>query len=72
MWGSFLGAFEKLRKVTIRFVMPNVAPCGRIFVKIDMSSFRKSFDKIQVSIKSDKNIGCYFTIECGDCALRHA
>jgi len=56
---EFLDAFAKLRKATVSFVMSvcpsawnNPAPTGRIF--------RKSVEKIQVSLKSDKNNG-YFT-----------
>jgi hypothetical protein len=50
--------------------MPNVAPCGRIFMKIDMSIFRKSVNKIQVSLKPEYNNG-YFTTEHGASALHH-
>ena len=39
----------------------NLAPSGRIFIKFDISrSFWKSVQKIQVSLKSDKN-NRYFT-----------
>ena len=39
----------------------NSAPTGRIFMKFDIKSiFRKSVEKIRVSLKSDKNNG-YFT-----------
>jgi hypothetical protein len=42
------------------FVWKNSAPTGRIFMKFDiLSVFRKCVRKIQVSLKSDKNIG-YF------------
>jgi hypothetical protein len=63
-----LGAFEKFRKATISFVMP-----VRLSVRMELGShlkdirqvwhlsiFRKSAEKIQVSLKSDKNNG-YFT-----------
>jgi len=57
-----LGAFAKLRKATINFVVSfvpsawsNSAPTGRIFMKLE-----KSVKKIQVSLESDKNNG-YFT-----------
>ena len=64
----FLGAFAKLRKATISFVMSvcpsawnNSNPIGRILIKLDISAFiRKSVEKIQVQLKSDKNNG-YFT-----------
>jgi hypothetical protein len=65
---SFFGAFAKLRKATIRFVMS-----VRLSVRMEqlgshrtdfhefwyLSIFRKSVEKIQVSFKSDKNKG-YF------------
>ena len=62
---SFLGAFAKLRKATISFVMsgrPSAwnksAPTGRIFMKFDIwVFFRKSVERIQFSLKSDKNNG---------------
>jgi len=55
-----------MRNATIDFVMsvrPSVCPPAwnnsaateRIFMKFDMSIFRKSMEKIQVSFKSDKN-----------------
>jgi len=68
----FLGAFEKLRKPIIIFVVSiglsvrqsvwNIsAPTGRIFVKFYICRFfRKSVEKIQVSLKFDKNKG-HFT-----------
>jgi len=35
-----------------------LAPTGRIFMKFDIFSiFRKSVEKIEVSLKSDKNTG---------------
>jgi hypothetical protein len=66
---TFLGAFAKLRKVTINFVM-----CARLSVLMEhlashwtdfreiwyLIIFRKSVEKIQLSLKSDKNNG-YFT-----------
>jgi hypothetical protein len=68
---SFLGAFANLRKTIISFmsVRPSVrqsernnsAPPGWIFIKLDISAFfRKSVEKTQVALKSDKNNG-YFT-----------
>jgi hypothetical protein len=61
----FLGAFAKLRKATISFVMSvrpsawnNSALTERILIKFDILEFsRKSIEKIQVSLKSDKNNG---------------
>jgi len=55
--------FRRVRKITesdLRLsVRPsarnNSAPTGRIFMKFDMSVFRKFVVKIQVSLKSDKN-----------------
>ena len=56
----FLNAFAKLRKATISFVMSvcpsewnNSAPTGRTL--INLSIFRKSVEKIQVSLIADKN-----------------
>jgi hypothetical protein len=54
-----------LRKATICFVMSvrppacnNSAPTGRIFIKFDiLNIFRKSVEKIEVSLKSDNNNG---------------
>jgi hypothetical protein len=65
---QFLGAFAKLRKVTIGFVMSvcpsawnSLAPSGWILMKVDIEgSFffsGKSVEKIQVSLKSDMNNG---------------
>jgi hypothetical protein len=43
------------------YVFNNSAPTRRIFMKFDISSFfRKYFEKLQVSLKSNKNNG-YFT-----------
>ena len=58
-----LGVFAKLRLATISFVMSvrpsawnNSAPTRRIFMTFDIwSIFRKSVEKIKVSLKSDKN-----------------
>jgi len=68
---EFLGAFATLQKATISFVMSvrvrlsfrknNSAPTKRIFMKFDMSTFRKYVEKIQVSSKSNTNSG-YFTL----------
>jgi hypothetical protein len=62
-----LGEFAKLRKVTVSFVMSvrpsvwnNSAPTERLVMKFNLKLFRKSVEKIQVSLKSDKNNG-YFT-----------
>jgi hypothetical protein len=66
-----LGAFEKLRKATISFVM-SVRPSVSIRMEqldsrwtdfheiLHFSVFRKTVEKIQVSLKSDKNNG-HFT-----------
>jgi hypothetical protein len=57
----FSGEFAELRKGTISFVMSvcpsawNSALAGRIFMKFDMSIFRKCAEEFRVSIKSDKN-----------------
>jgi hypothetical protein len=46
---------------TCPFVCPsawnNSVPTGQIFMKFDFSTFRKSVQKIHVSLKSDKNNG---------------
>ena len=39
--------------------MEQLGPTRRIFVKFDLSIFRKSVESIQVSLKSDKNNGYY-------------
>ena len=67
---SFLGASAKLRKGTGRFVMVvlrlsvRMEQVGPHWTDLDevcyLSSFRKSVEKIQVSLKSDKNYG-YFS-----------
>jgi hypothetical protein len=70
---SFLGAFAKLRKATIRFVMSvclsvyasvhlsawnDSTPTGRIFMKFDiLVSFENLPRKFEVSLKSDKSNG---------------
>jgi hypothetical protein len=69
----FLGAFAKLRKATISHVRPslhpsvclsawnNSTPTGRTLIKFDIYDiFRNSVQKIQDSLKSDKN-NRYFT-----------
>jgi len=68
----FTGAFTKLQKVTISFVMSvrlsihpsawnKLVPTGWIFCEIwYLFIFWKSVEKIQVSLKSEKNNG-YFT-----------
>jgi hypothetical protein len=62
---ALLGAFAKLRKASINYVMSvrlplwnNPASTGRTLMKFKLSS--KSVEKIDVSLKSDKNNG-YFT-----------
>ena len=57
---TFLGAFTKLSKDFVSFVMSvypsawnNSAPIERIFMK-RLSIFRKSVDKVQDSLNSDK------------------
>ena len=62
-----LGAFATLRKATVSFVMSvrpsvwkNSATTGWILMKFHIWFFRKSVEKIQVSLKSDNNNG-YFT-----------
>jgi len=66
---NFVGALAKLWEATISFfilfVRPtarnNSAPIGRIFTKFNsLKIFRKSIEKIQVLLKSDKHYG-YFT-----------
>jgi hypothetical protein len=68
---QFFGAFAKFRKTIISFILSacpylrpsawsNSAPSGSVLMKFDMSIFRKYFEKIQVSLKSDKSNG-YFT-----------
>jgi hypothetical protein len=64
----FLGAFAKLRKDTTNSAMSvrpsawnNSAPTGRILMKVNIEDLSKKKDeKIQVSLKVDKNNG-YFT-----------
>ena len=62
----FLDAFAKLRRVTVRFVMSVRLPAceisaqtGRGFVEFDTDFFffRKSVEKIELSLKSDKKNG---------------
>jgi uncharacterized BrkB/YihY/UPF0761 family membrane protein len=70
----FLGAFAKLRKANISFVMcvcPSVLPhgtrlpFGRIFHEISPSAiFRKSVERIQVSLKSDRKTGALYEELC--------
>jgi len=63
---DIFGRAAKFLKAIISFVVSvrpsawnDSAPTGRIFIKFDIlvSIFRKSFDKIQVSLKSDKKNG---------------
>ena len=59
---DILGAFSKLRNATISFMSVSVHLSARmelgsieqIFMKFDMSIFRKSVEKIEVSLKPDK------------------
>jgi len=58
----FLGAFARLQKAAIRYVMSvrpsacnNSAPTRRISINLLFECFRKSVEKFQVSSKSDKN-----------------
>ena len=67
--GRFWGAlFAKLRKKSdhyLRHVFPSAwsnsaAHAGRIFMKFGITGFiEKSVEKIQFSLKSDKNTGCF-------------
>jgi hypothetical protein len=57
-----LGEFAKLRKASISFVVfvrssarNDSAPARGIFMKFDVSTLRISVQKIQVSLKSNKN-----------------
>ena len=57
----FLGEFAKLQKATLRFVVP-VRPYGTARLPLNGCSwnlkihyFSKAMDKIQVSLKHDKN-----------------
>ena len=66
-WYTIVGAFAKLQKATVKIrhvrlsARDNSAPTGRIFMKLDIwDFFRKSVEKIQMSLKSDKNKE-YFT-----------
>ena len=62
LWG-----FAELRKANINFVVyvrpsewNNSAPSGRSFMKLlYLSIFRKSVQKIQIQLKSDKNNECF-------------
>jgi len=68
----FLGAFAKLRKATISFVM-SVCPYVHLSVRMDLGPqwtdlheisyfriFRQFVEKLHISLKPDKNNG-YFT-----------
>jgi hypothetical protein len=67
---TILGEFVKFRKATISFVMPvrpSFSPHGTTRLQLEEFSqnfifgyFKKSVEKIQVSLKSEKNNG-YFT-----------
>jgi hypothetical protein len=68
VWNFLLGAFAELQKEAVSFVMSiclytwnNLAPTEQIFMIFDVSIFLKSVEKIQVSLKTDKN-GRYFTL----------
>jgi hypothetical protein len=63
----FFRCISKMQNTTISLVMSvcpstwsNSAQTGRMFMKSDISVFRKSFQKIQVSLKFDNN-NRYFT-----------
>ena len=65
---EFAYAFAKLRKTTISVdmsVRPSLCPQGTgppldgFSRTLNLSTFRKLVDKIQVSLKSDKNNGCF-------------
>jgi hypothetical protein len=71
-----LGAFAKSRKATISVVMSvclftwnNSAPTRRIFIKCDLSIFRKSVRKIQDSLKSNKKRVLYINNRAHLCSL---
>jgi hypothetical protein len=56
---QFLGAFRKISKAAIGLAIS--VRNGRIFMEFNIGYFfRKSVEKIQVSLKSDKNNG-HFT-----------
>jgi len=65
--GTFIGAFGKLRKVTVSFFMSvrlSIRPHGKLgfhctdFPEIEyLKIFRKYGEKIKVSLKSDNNDG---------------
>jgi hypothetical protein len=68
---GFLGAFSKLRKASISFVM-SVCPYGTTWLPMEgfwrnlkVILFRKIVEKIKIWLKSDKNNG-YFTCGCSD------
>jgi hypothetical protein len=60
-----LGVFGKCRKATVSFLMSvrltarnNLASSGRLFIKFAMFAFlEKPVERIQVSLKSNHNIG---------------
>ena len=61
-WQSILGAFAKLRKATISFIMSicpsiwnNSAPTWRISKRFYIEHVSKSLEKIKIPLKSDKN-----------------
>ena len=63
----FVGGFVKFRKATVSLVMSvclsvwnNSASTQRIFMKSDIKIFRKSVEKIEVLLHSEKN-NVYFT-----------
>jgi hypothetical protein len=66
---DFLGTFAKLRKTAINFVMsvcPSIRLLGTTWLPLKdfyeiwfLSFFRKSVEKIPVSLKSDKNNCCF-------------
>jgi hypothetical protein len=61
-----IGAFAKLSKASISFIASvrssvrlsawnNLVPNIRVLMKFDISNFQNFVEKIQVSLKSDKN-----------------
>ena len=64
MGPCILDAFAKLRKATVSFVMSvRMGKLGSHRTDFDeivyLEIFRKTVQKIQVSLKSDKNNGCF-------------
>jgi hypothetical protein len=59
-WTNILGVFPKLIKATISFIISVRPPTRQILIKLNIWFFRKPVEKVQLSLKSDKNNG-YFT-----------